>query len=207
MTSTSSVNYKDSYFKYPVLIKICGEPTYETLHHLKNELNANASSVPTNSSGGNHGYLFMVLTTTEYLCILPNEPFTWPPNPGVLVRNLNGKATQITSAENNHCFKKKNLFRDSTSWENLYPTDHQGHRHQISCRPSQPCHRTNYTTRPDHPRVISQQLRTYHPLVTWWQNYQRQNNDFWPSATHKYHLQLHGKPGGISKSTRDRINS
>ena len=30
--SNSSANYKDSYFEHPVLTKICGEPTYETLH-------------------------------------------------------------------------------------------------------------------------------------------------------------------------------
>ena len=64
MTSTSSVNYKDSYFEHPVLTAIYGEPTYETLHHLKNEHKANASSLPTTLGGGNHGYLIMILTPT-----------------------------------------------------------------------------------------------------------------------------------------------
>ena len=45
MTSTSSVNYKESYFEHPVLTDIRGGPTYETLNHLKNELKVNASSV------------------------------------------------------------------------------------------------------------------------------------------------------------------
>ena len=62
MTWTSSVNYKDSYFKHPVLTTIRREPTYETLYYLKNKLKANASSVPTTLGGGNHGYLGMVLT-------------------------------------------------------------------------------------------------------------------------------------------------
>ena len=92
MTSTSSVNYKESYFDHPVLTSICGEPTYETLHHLKNELKANVSSVPTTLGGGNHGYLGMILTSSEYLRIKLTDPFTWPPNPGVLVPNLNGTA-------------------------------------------------------------------------------------------------------------------
>ena len=61
MTSTYSVNYQDSYFEHPFLTKIRGEPTYETLHHLKNELKANESSVPTTLGGSNHGYLGMII--------------------------------------------------------------------------------------------------------------------------------------------------
>ena len=107
MTSTSSVNYKDSYFEHLVLTMIFREPTYKTLHHLKNKLKANSSSVPTTLGGGNHGYLGMFLTQAEYHRILPNNPFTRPPNPGVLFPNPNGTAAQIASAENNHCLTKK----------------------------------------------------------------------------------------------------
>ena len=107
MTLTSSVNYKDSYSEHPFLTTICGEPTYETFHHLKNELKANVSSVPTTLGGGNHGYLGMILTPAEYLRIAPNYPFTRTPNPGVLVPNPNGTAAQIASAENNHRLTKK----------------------------------------------------------------------------------------------------
>ena len=102
MTLTSSVNYKYSYFKQPVLTAIRGEPTYETLHHIKNELKANASSVPTTLGGGNHGYLGMILTPAEYRRITLTDPFTWPPNLGVLVSNPSGTATQIKIAENTH---------------------------------------------------------------------------------------------------------
>ena len=62
MTSTSFVNYKDSYFEHPFLTTICREPTFETLHHLKNKLKAKASSVSTTLGGGKNGYLGMVLT-------------------------------------------------------------------------------------------------------------------------------------------------
>ena len=106
---TSSVNYKDSYFEHPVLITIRGETTYETLHHLKNELKSNASSVPTTLGGGNHGYLGMVLTPAEYCIISPNGPFTQLPNPGVLVPNPNGTAAQIASAENNYRLIKNSI--------------------------------------------------------------------------------------------------
>ena len=76
MMSTSSVNYKDSYFEHPVLNKIRGEPTYETLHNKKNELKSNASSIPTTLGGGNNGYLGMILTPAEYHRIAPADPFT-----------------------------------------------------------------------------------------------------------------------------------
>ena len=98
MMSTSSINYKDSYFEHPVLTAIRGEPTYETLHHLKKELKANARSVQTTLGGGNHGYLGMILTPAEYLRIASTDPFTRPPNPGVLFPNPNGTAAQIASA-------------------------------------------------------------------------------------------------------------
>ena len=140
MTSNSSVNYKYSYFEHPVLTTIRGEPTYETLHHIKKELKANTISVLTTLGGGNHGYLGMVLTPAEYRRISPNDPFTQLPNPGVLVPNPNGTAAQITIAENNHRLTKT-LFRDSTPRKNLHPKNNQGQRHQIYRRPSQPRHR------------------------------------------------------------------
>ena len=76
MTLTSSVKYKDSYFKHPVLTRIRGEPTYETLHHLKNELTHNASSDPMTLGDGNHGYLYIIRTPIEYHHIAPDNPFT-----------------------------------------------------------------------------------------------------------------------------------
>ena len=107
MTYTSSVNYKDSYFEHRVLTKIHREPTYETLHHLKNELKTNASSVPTTLGGNNHGYLGMILTSAEYHRITLADTFTRPPNPGVLVPNPSGTAAQIAIAEDTHCLTKK----------------------------------------------------------------------------------------------------
>ena len=115
MTPTSHVNNKDSYFENPVLTAIRGEPTYETLHHIKNELKSNASSVPTTLGGGNHGYLCMILASAEYRRIAPTDTFTRPQNPGVLVPNPSSTAAQIVSAENNHRLTKKTLFRDSSS--------------------------------------------------------------------------------------------
>ena len=99
MTSTSSVNYRDSYFEHPVLTTIRGEPTYKTVNHLKNELKANESSVLNTFGGVNRVYLGKVFTLAEYQRISSNNPFARTPNPGVLVPNRNGTAAQIVSAE------------------------------------------------------------------------------------------------------------
>ena len=107
MMLTSSVNYKDFFLEHPFLTTIRGEPTHETLHHLKNKLKANASSVTNTLGGGNHGYLGMVLTPVDYCRIAPKNPFTRLPNPGILVPNPNGTATQISSAETYHRLTKK----------------------------------------------------------------------------------------------------
>ena len=50
--STTNINYKTTNFEYPVLTKISGQPNYELLKTLKNELKANAASVPSNLGGG-----------------------------------------------------------------------------------------------------------------------------------------------------------
>ena len=107
MTSTTSVNFKDSYFEHPVLSKIRGEPTYETLHTLKTELKANASSVPTTLGGGNHGYLGMILDPAEYNLVAPGTQFIRPANPGALVAPAAGTAAQIALAEDQHKVAKK----------------------------------------------------------------------------------------------------
>ena len=91
---------------------------------LKNELKSNVSSVPTTLGGGNHGYLGMILTPAEYLRIAPTDPFTWPPNPGVLVPNLSGMAAQIASAENKICLTKQIYLETLLLETNLYPTNH-----------------------------------------------------------------------------------
>ena len=49
----------------------------------------------------------MITTTAKYCHIAPTDPFTRPPNPGVLVPNQAGMAAQIPSAENTHNLTKK----------------------------------------------------------------------------------------------------
>ena len=183
MTSTSSVNYKDSYFKHPFLTAIRGEPTYETLHHLKNKLKANASSFPTTLVGGNHGYLGMILTPADYFRIAPTDPFTRPPNTGVLVPNPVGTAAQIASTENNHCLTKK-LYLDTLLLERTFIQKIIEAIDTIYYGPLKLHHWKNFNTRPDHPLLSSQQLWTHHPPATRLQYHHCQSNDLQSGPTH-----------------------
>ena len=60
---------------------IVGEPTYATLKTLKDQLKANAASVPTTLGGGNHGYLGLILSPATYVTISPTA-FIEPAYPG-----------------------------------------------------------------------------------------------------------------------------
>ena len=60
---------------------IVGEPTYQTLKELKDQLKANAASIPTTLGGGNHGYLGLILSPAAYATISPTA-FVEPAYPG-----------------------------------------------------------------------------------------------------------------------------
>ena len=72
-----------SYFKYKRPTPIQGTPTYKALNRLKAELRANASSVETDLGGGNHGYLWLVLSDAKYANVSPT-PFLIPAYPAPL---------------------------------------------------------------------------------------------------------------------------
>ena len=63
------------------LTPIAGEPTYQTLKALKDQLKANAASIPTTLGGGNHGYLGLILSPAAYATISPTA-FVEPAYPG-----------------------------------------------------------------------------------------------------------------------------
>ena len=63
------------------LTPIVGKPTYTTLTTLKDQLKANAASVPTTLGGGNHGYLGLILSPATYATISPTA-FIKPAYPG-----------------------------------------------------------------------------------------------------------------------------
>ena len=82
--SSTNIDYVDTYFEFPLLTKIHGEPTYDSLKTLKNELKSNATSVTSDLGGGGHGHLGIVLTPAEYAVISP-IPYVRPVHPGPLV--------------------------------------------------------------------------------------------------------------------------
>ena len=53
---TSVPNYRETLFEYPELTPIHGEPSYESLRVLYNQIKANARSVHTTLGGGQHGH-------------------------------------------------------------------------------------------------------------------------------------------------------
>ena len=70
-TSLGLVDLKQTFFDYPELSKISGEPTLGSLMTLRNELKANAQSVSTTLGGGANGHLGLVLSEQAYEQIAP----------------------------------------------------------------------------------------------------------------------------------------
>jgi type II secretory pathway component PulJ len=79
----SGINYRETYFEFPELTKLQGEPNSESLHKLRNELKANAQAVYSNLSDGTHGHLALVLSNAQY-ALLTAQPFVRPVFPGSL---------------------------------------------------------------------------------------------------------------------------
>ena len=80
---TSSVpSVEDITNAFPTPInKITGEPNYKSLKYLKDQLKANATSIPTTLGGGNHGYLGLILSPAAYTTIAATQ-FVEPIYPG-----------------------------------------------------------------------------------------------------------------------------
>ena len=91
---TVSTDLQDN-FPYPVLTKIVGTPTYDSIKVVNDELSANAASVHSDLGGGLHGHLAITMNATIYATISAT-PFTAPtvPDPPVLAGMT---AAQITA--------------------------------------------------------------------------------------------------------------
>ena len=83
MDNTRGIDYKNTFFEYPDVTKIHGEPTLGALLTLENEIKANAVSVHTNLGGGSHGHLGLVCSPTVYGTISATA-YNRPTNPGTL---------------------------------------------------------------------------------------------------------------------------
>jgi hypothetical protein len=108
--ASNGINYRETYFEFPELTKIHGEPTSESLFKLRNELKANAQSVYSHLSDGTHGHLALVLSDAQY-AILTNQPFTRPAHPGPLVIPAGTTAVMATAMKDAHV-EQIRLFRE-----------------------------------------------------------------------------------------------
>ena len=81
---TSNISYKDTLFERSNLTPIRGEPTFETLHKLRNEIKANAKAVYWNIGEIAHGHLVLVITEIEY-ALISATPFVYPTHLGPLI--------------------------------------------------------------------------------------------------------------------------
>ena len=98
---TSTVNYRDIHFDRDKLTPIRGEPTYETVHKLWNEIKANARSVYLHLGSGTHGHLGLVLTAAQYVEI-SNTVFTRSDHPGALAIPLAATDVQRSTLRDAH---------------------------------------------------------------------------------------------------------
>ena len=97
----SPINYKDTYFQFKELKKIHGEPNYDSIKRLHNEVKANAASVPSTLGGGAFGHLGLVLTPHQY-AMVSNAPFNRPNHPGQCVIPAASTQAQIQAIRDTH---------------------------------------------------------------------------------------------------------
>ena len=114
MTSTN-INYVDTYFELSVLTKVHGEPTYEKLKAIKNELKSNACTVTSDLGGGTHGHLGLVLTAAEYAAISAT-PYARPAHPGPLTIPAGTAQHEALRLRNEHK-EQIRLFRETIDVE------------------------------------------------------------------------------------------
>ena len=83
MSTTLSVD--DILAKFPTqkVQVIHGEPSYDSITSIKNELYANAAVIPTTLGGGQHGHIGLIMPAPLY-ATLSNTPFIFPADPGPL---------------------------------------------------------------------------------------------------------------------------
>ena len=107
---SSGINYRETYFEFPELTKLQGEPNAESLHKLRNELKANTQAVTSSLSNKAHGHLALVLDDTQYTH-LTQQPFVRPVHPGPLTipqptNNAMATVMKVEYEEAVHLFRK-----------------------------------------------------------------------------------------------------
>ncbi len=101
MATSHAINYRNTYFKYPELTCIEGEPTAEHLIRLNKELKSNANAVYSNLGGAQHGHLFLVMTPAQF-SMISATPFVRPPHPGTLQIEAGTTQHMATTLKDEH---------------------------------------------------------------------------------------------------------
>ena len=101
-----------SLFEYRALTKINGEPTYESLKRLKEQLKANATKIISNIGGGQHGHLGLV-KPLEY-GNASAIPYVRPPPPVPLVIQPSTTARQENTIREDYK-KATELFHETVN--------------------------------------------------------------------------------------------
>lgn len=104
-------------FVYPVLTKIQGKLSYESLKVIKAELKANASAIPSELGGGMNGHLGLIVTPTEYINVSV-VPYVRYLNPPVLVIPAGTTGVAATRMHEEHK-EAKRVFREMVELEKL----------------------------------------------------------------------------------------
>jgi hypothetical protein len=110
MAASAGINYRETYFEFPELTKVHGEPNSESLYKLRNELKANAQAVYSNLSDGAHGHLALVITDAQY-ALLTNQPFVRPVHPGALAIAAGTTGPMVATIKDAHN-EQLRLFRE-----------------------------------------------------------------------------------------------
>jgi len=97
--STKIPSVTDTYFQHKVLTRLHGQPTFETLQTLANEIKANAASVPSTLGGGHFGHLGLILSDARYATLADTIPWISPVNPGPYAPPDGGTAPQIEAVK------------------------------------------------------------------------------------------------------------
>lgn len=110
-----TIDYK-TFFEYPTVTRIHGQPTYETLQRLYNELKSNAGSIPSSLGGGANGHLGLILDPRQYATI-SQYPYVRPMFPGPLYVPPNIPQQMAIMLQNQHK-EHVRVFREVQGVEN-----------------------------------------------------------------------------------------
>ena len=78
---TLNTDYRQAYFQIKSPTKIIGEPTFESLKLLHDQIKINAQCIHSTRGGGAHGHLGLVLAVNNYQ-LITLTPFIRPNDPG-----------------------------------------------------------------------------------------------------------------------------